>query len=116
MPSRFLLAFSSLAHTYSHLLMLLYPTVVLGSHHAWAWTQPDGTTVLGDFDDAVFEHKGVTTRFIRRGDAFFVETEGADGAMRAFEVTGVAGVAPLQQYLVSTEPDRLQALDIAWGI
>jgi len=87
-----------------------------GSHHAWAWTQPGETTVLGDFDDAVFEHKGVTTRFFRRDGAFFVETEGADGAMRAFEVTGVAGVAPLQQYLVSTEPGRLQALDIAWEV
>ncbi len=85
-----------------------------GSHHAWAWTQPDETTILGDFDDAVFEHKGATTRFSHRDDAFFVETEGADGAMRAFEVVGVAGIAPLQQYLVATEPGRLQALDIAW--
>ena len=65
------------------------------SHHAWAWTQPADTTILGDFDDTVFEHKGVTTRFTHRDDAFFVETEGADGAMRAFEVTGVAGIAPL---------------------
>ncbi len=85
-----------------------------GSHHAWAWTQPDETTILGDFDNAVFEHKGLTTRFIRRNDAFFVEAEGEDAAMRAFEVTGVVGMAPLQQYLVSTEPGRLQALDIAW--
>jgi hypothetical protein len=81
-----------------------------------AWTQPDETTILGDFDGAVFEHKGVTTRFFRRNDAFFVETEGADGAMRAFEVTGVAGVAPLQQYLVATEPGRFQALDITWDV
>jgi len=87
-----------------------------GSHHALAWTQPDSTTILGDFDDAIFEHKGVTTRFTRRDDAFFVETEGAGGEMRAFEVTGVAGIAPLQQYLVVTEPGRLQALDIAWDV
>jgi predicted CXXCH cytochrome family protein len=87
-----------------------------GSHHALAWMQPDVTTVLGDFDDAVFEHKGVATRFTRRDDAFFVETEGVDGAMRAFKVTGVGGIAPLQQYLVATEPGRLQALDIAWDV
>jgi hypothetical protein len=43
-----------------------------GSHHALAWTQPSQTTVLGDFDNAVFEHKGVTTRFFRRGDAFVI--------------------------------------------
>ena len=87
-----------------------------GSHHARAWTQPDETTILGDFDDAVFEHKGVTTHFTRRDGAFFVETEGADGAMRAFEVTGVVGVTPLQQYLVATQAGRLQALDIVWDI
>ena len=41
MPSRFLLAFSSLAHTYSHLLMLLYPTVVLalGPVHGLAYDE-----------------------------------------------------------------------------
>ncbi|MHA1529851.1 MAG: cytochrome c3 family protein [Alphaproteobacteria bacterium] len=87
-----------------------------GSHHALAWTQPGDTTVLGDFDNTVFEHKGVTTRFNRHDGAFSVETEGADGEMRAFEVVGVAGIAPLQQYLVATEPGRIQALDIVWGV
>ena len=87
-----------------------------GSHHAWAWTQPDETTVLGDFDDAVFEHRGLITRFIRRDDAFFVETEGADGALHTFQVTGLAGVAPLQQYLLSTEAGRIQAFDIVWDV
>ena len=87
-----------------------------GSHHALAWTQPGGTTVLGDFDDAMFGHKGVTTRFFRRDGAYLVETQGADGAMRAFEVTGVAGVAPLQQYLLATGAGRLQAFDIVWDV
>jgi len=87
-----------------------------GSHHALAWTQPGETTVLGDFDNAVFVHKGITMRFSRRDDAFVVETEGADGAMHAFEVAGVVGIAPLQQYLVATEPGRFQALDIVWDV
>ena len=87
-----------------------------GSHHAWAWTQPGEATVLGDFDDVVFERNGVTTRFFRRDGAYLVETEGADGAMRAFEVTGVAGVAPLQQYLLATGAGRLQAFDIVWDV
>ncbi len=43
-----------------------------------------------------------------------VETEGADGALRSFDVVAVAGVRPLQQYLLSPEPGRTQALDIAW--
>ena len=87
-----------------------------GSHHALAWTQPGETTVLGDFDDAVFEHKGIATRFSRRDGAFYVETEGGDGAMRAFQVAGVVGIAPLQQYLVATGSGRLQALDIVWDV
>ncbi|MCH8166504.1 MAG: hypothetical protein IIC03_01025 [Proteobacteria bacterium] len=36
--------------------------------------------------------------------------------MRAFEVTGVAGVAPLQQYLLATGAGRLQAFDIVWDV
>ena len=87
-----------------------------GSHHAWAWTQPDETTILGDFDDAVFEHKGVTTHFTRHDGSFSVETEGSDGALHTFQVVGVVGVAPLQQYLVATQAGRLQALDIVWDV
>ena len=85
-----------------------------GSDHALAWTLPSAETVLGDFADATFEKDGVVTRFIRRGDAFVVETEGADGARQSFDVVGVAGIRPLQQYLLEPEPGRTQALDIAW--
>ena len=52
-----------------------------------------------------------TTRFTRRGDAFVVETEGGTGS---YDVVGVAGIRPLQQYLLSPEPGRTQAFDIAW--
>jgi predicted CXXCH cytochrome family protein len=87
-----------------------------GSHHALAWTLPDETTVLGDFDDASFEHRGVVTRFSRDGAAFVVETDAADGTIQRFEVVGVAGIAPLQQYLLETEPGREQSLDIVWDV
>lgn len=87
-----------------------------GSDHAKAWTLPDETTVLGDFDDASFEHGGQLTRFLRDGPRFLIETEGADGVRRAYPVVGVAGVDPLQQYLLSPEPGRLQAYDIAWDV
>src|SRR5687767_14049895 len=61
-----------------------------GSDHALAWTLPSEATVLGDFDDASFEHRGVVTRFTRRGAAFVIETEDADGERRSFDVVGVA--------------------------
>ncbi len=85
-----------------------------GSHHDWAWTLPGPDTVLGDFDDAEFEHHGVTTRFFRDGEGYFVETDAVDGARGVWEVVGVVGVSPLQQYLLSPTPGRLQTLDVAW--
>ncbi len=87
-----------------------------GSDHALAWTLPDETTVLGDFDDASFDSQGVTALFTRQGGDFFIETTGADGEMRNFKVAGVIGVEPLQQYILETEPDRYQTLDIAWDV
>ena len=86
------------------------------SDHAKAWTLPDETTVLGDFDNAEFEHGGQLTRFLRDGDRFLIETEGPDGVRRAYEVVGVAGIDPLQQYLLSPETGRVQTYDIAWDV
>jgi predicted CXXCH cytochrome family protein len=86
------------------------------SDHAQAWTLPGPTTVLGDFSGVVFEHGGKTTRFLRDGAKFLIETDGPDGQRRAFEVVGVAGVDPLQQYLLSPEPGRTQTYDIAWDV
>jgi len=71
-------------------------------------------TVLGDFDDVSFEHRGQTTRFFRRGDAFLVRAQGPDGAFGEFEVEYTFGVDPLQQYLVRLPQGRLQALTVAW--
>jgi predicted CXXCH cytochrome family protein len=84
------------------------------AEHGLAWTEPSEATVLGDFDGARFDRDGVLTRFTRRGDAFVVETQGGDGARHAFEVVGVAGIRPLQQYLLAPAPGRTQAFDIAW--
>jgi len=84
------------------------------SHHAWAWKKPHGQSVLGNFADKVFKHKGGVSRFTKSGNKFFVETDGADGRSQKFEVVGTVGVEPLQQYLVETEPGRVQALDLAW--
>ncbi|MEM9045148.1 MAG: multiheme c-type cytochrome [Pseudomonadota bacterium] len=89
-------------------------TAWAGSHHQLAWTLPTPETVSGDFDDASFTHNGVTSRFFRRRDAFVIETDGPTGAMAEYQIIGVAGIAPLQQYLVEIEPGRVQALDTAW--
>ncbi len=85
-----------------------------GSDHDKAMDIATEETVLGDFDDAVFEYNGVMNRFYRKGEKFFVHTAGADGEMGDFEITHVFGVAPLQQYLVPFDGGRLQCLPIAW--
>jgi tetratricopeptide (TPR) repeat protein len=71
-------------------------------------------TLLGDFDDAVFTQDGVTTRFFRRGERFFVEAEGPGGAPAEYEVAYAFGVDPLQQVLLRLPGGRLQALAVAW--
>ena len=86
-----------------------------GSHHALAWTPPTAEHVLGDFDDARFEGAGLAARFRTAPDGGFrIEVTEADGVRRAYPVRGVAGIAPLQQYLLETEPGRLQSFDVAW--
>lgn len=87
-----------------------------GSDHALAWTPPDAAHVLGDFNDAEFTRAGVTTRFSHAGDEFFIETDGPTGVMTRYQVKGVGGIKPLQQYLLETEPGKLQAFDIAWDV
>jgi hypothetical protein len=84
------------------------------SHHSWALRRPTPENVLGNFDDAVFEHKGVRSEFFKRGVKFFIKTEGPDGSISDHEIKYTVGVTPLQQYLVQLDKGRLQALDVAW--
>ncbi len=85
-----------------------------GSHHAWAWRLPTEETVLGDFEDHPLAHDGGETAFSKDGGSYWMTTAGPDGETTAFEVVGTVGVAPLQQYLLETEPGRFQAPDVAW--
>ena len=88
----------------------------LGSHHDDAMDIASEQTVLGDFDDTEFEHEGVVSRFYRKGDGYFVFTEGPGGEMAEFEVRYTFGIEPLQQYLVPFPGGRFQALSIAWDV
>lgn len=86
-----------------------------GSQHDRAMQHATASTVLGDFNDAVFRYAGVETRFFTRDGKFFVRTDGADGALADFEVKYTYGVYPLQQYLVEFPDGRVQALSITWN-
>ena len=84
------------------------------SHHAWAWQLPNEKTVLGDFNDVRVPYHGGTAQFTTRRGDFFVTLPGPKGTPKEFKVHSVASVMPLQQYLLETEPGRLQALDLVW--
>jgi len=86
----------------------------LGSDHDLAMDVAADSTVLGDFDDAEYTVRDITSRFYRRDGKFYVWTEGPGGAMAEFEITHVFGHDPLQQYLTPFPGGRLQALHLAW--
>ncbi|MES9970267.1 MAG: multiheme c-type cytochrome [Candidatus Thiodiazotropha sp.] len=84
------------------------------SHHSWAWRKPEPMNVLGDFNNAEFRHAGFTYRFIREKGGFYIIADDKEGSAEKYRVDSVAGVTPLQQYLVETGGGHLQALDVAW--
>ncbi len=48
--------------------------------------------------------------------AIVIETQGADGQTATYPVVGVAGIDPLQQYLLEPVPGRRQVFDIGWDV
>ena len=84
------------------------------SHHKQAMDHATDTSVLGDFNDASFDHYDVRSRFLRKDGKFLVETDGPDGKLATFEVNYTFGVYPLQQYLIEFPDGRIQPLPIAW--
>ncbi|RPH44166.1 MAG: hypothetical protein EHM87_11435 [Burkholderiales bacterium] len=87
-----------------------------GSHHANAMAPASAETVRGDFAGAAFRHRGVATRFERRGERFVVRTDGPDGRQGEFDIAYTFGHSPLQQYLVPMPGGRLQPLQVAWDV
>ena len=85
-----------------------------GSDHDRAMELATEEAVLGDFNDTEFERFGVTTRFYRRGDEYWVNTEGPDGEYHDYQVKFTFGIDPLQQYMVEFPDGRVQVLRVSW--
>ncbi|UOM33491.1 cytochrome c3 family protein [Acuticoccus sp. I52.16.1] len=86
-----------------------------GSHHALAWTEPGPDTIVADFDGTQFEHDGMTARFrVDPDGSYHVDVTETDGVTTDYRVHSVIGVEPLQQYVLETEPGRLQSFDVVW--
>jgi predicted CXXCH cytochrome family protein len=71
--------------------------------------------VLGDFGGASFTSAGVTSRFLREGEHFVIETLDGQGRPRRQTVARTVGSRRVQQYLVR-EGDRYIRLPVAWNI
>ncbi|MGA9396428.1 MAG: tetratricopeptide repeat protein [Azonexus sp.] len=85
-----------------------------GSHHDLAMQPATTATVLGDFADVKFRHKGVESSFFKRDDKFMVRTDGPDGKLTDYAIDYTFGVYPLQQYMIAFPGGRYQMLPIAW--
>ncbi|WP_425091571.1 multiheme c-type cytochrome [Tropicimonas sp. S265A] len=86
-----------------------------GSHHAGAWTEATAENITADFDGTSFALRGLEARFrIEPDGAHHVEVTEPDGTTRDYPVHSVIGVEPLQQYVLETEPGRLQSFDVVW--
>jgi predicted CXXCH cytochrome family protein len=86
----------------------------LNSHHDLAMEVATDSTVLGDFNDAIFVSGADTSRFFKREGKFFVHTRGPDGLFGDFLVAYTFGWWPLQQYLIPFENGKYQTLNLTW--
>jgi tetratricopeptide (TPR) repeat protein len=86
------------------------------SDHFHAMATAGDSTVLGDFSGVTLTADGVTSRFFRKGDAYFINTEGDDGANHDYKVLYTFGYFPLQQYLVAFPGGRMQATRASWDV
>lgn len=79
------------------------------SHHQKSMQIADTDTVLGDFNDAEVTVGGSISRFHKKGDEFWVSTEGND-----YKIDYTFGYAPLQQYLIQMDDGKYQVLPLSW--
>jgi tetratricopeptide (TPR) repeat protein len=86
----------------------------LSSDHYQSMQPARQPFVLGNFSDITFSKGKRTTRFFTKDGEYFIETPNSEGKQQIFLVRYVFGYRPLQQYLLETEPGRLQAFDVAW--
>ncbi len=85
------------------------------SHHDKAMEHANDTTVLGNFNNTQLISNGITHKFYKKNNNFFVFTDGEHGKMQEYEIKYTFGFTPLQQYLVEFDKGRLQTLPLTWN-
>ena len=85
------------------------------SHHDLSMQLADSTSVLGNFNNSTFQSKGIKYHFFKKGNDFYVNTEGERGKYQDYKITYTFGVTPLQQYLIDFKNGKKQCLLVAWN-
>ena len=78
------------------------------SDHFKAMMVANDSSVSGDFNNASLNSDGVYSKFFKRDEKFYINTEGDDGKNHDYEVKFTFGYYPLQQYLVEFPGGRMQ--------
>lgn len=84
------------------------------SDHFKAMQHATNETVLGDFNDVTYTADGVTSRFYKKNNKFYIHTEGIEGKYQDFEVAFTFGHYPLQQYITKFDGGKMQVFRQSW--
>lgn len=84
------------------------------SHHDLSMQPATNETVMGDFNNTSFNYFGTVSKFYKKDNQFYVQTDGPDGKLTEFPIAYTFGTYPLQQYLIKFPKGRNQALNIVW--
>lgn len=84
------------------------------SDHFKAMEPAVDSSVLGDFNNAVFEADGIISKFFKRDGKFFINTQSETGEYKDYEIKYTFGHYPLQQYLIEFPGGRMQVTRQSW--
>jgi tetratricopeptide (TPR) repeat protein len=84
------------------------------SHHDQAMKIADSSTILADFNNTTFNHKGVKSTFYKKDGDFYVNTTDKNGKYQDYKIIYTFGATPLQQYIVKFPDGTYQCLITAW--
>lgn len=111
-----LFSFASLANTPEQNCVSCHQSAVSDwqqSDHAKAMAEATSATVLGDFNNATFDHFTQKAKFFKQGNSFKIEFTEQDKT-KVYTVAYTFGHYPLQEYLIKTGDGKMQVFPFAW--
>lgn len=84
------------------------------SHHDLAMKLADSISVLGNFNNSEFIHKGVSHKFFKKDGDYYMNTADKNGEYQDYKIIYTFGFFPLQQYVVEFPNGEYQCSIAAW--